>query len=111
MLASQVLAGWMVGQLLWLTQRVRYTDMGPFRAIRRTSLQQLRMSEMTYGWNLEMQIKACQHRLRIQEIPVDYRCRLAGTSKVSGDLRASFRAAVRILEVLFRTGLSRQPKR
>jgi glycosyltransferase involved in cell wall biosynthesis len=111
MLASQVLAGWMVGQLLWLTQRVRYTDMGPFRAIRRTSLQQLRMSEMTYGWNLEMQIKACQHRLRIQEIPVDYRCRLAGTSKVSGDIRASFRAAVRILEVLFRTGLSRQPKR
>lgn len=110
MLASQVLAGRMVGQLLWLTQRVRYTDMGPFRAIRRTSLQQLRMSEMTYGWNLEMQIKACQHRLRIQEIPVDYRCRIAGTSKVSGDLRASLRAAVRILEVLFRTGLSRQPR-
>jgi glycosyltransferase involved in cell wall biosynthesis len=111
MLPSQVFAGWMVGWLLWLTQGVRYTDMGSFRAIRRSALEQFRMSEMTYGWNLEMQIKACQHRLRIQEIPVDYRCRLAGVSKVSGDLTASIRAAVRILDVLFRTGLSRRPKR
>src|ERR1700679_2666877 len=108
MLPSQVFAGWMVGWLLWLTQGVRYTDMGSFRAIRRSALEQSHMSEMTYGWNLEMQIKACQHRLRIQEIPVDYRCRLAGTSKVSGDLAASVRAAVRILDVLFRTGLSRR---
>lgn len=109
MLASQVFAGWMVGVLLRLTQGVRYTDMGPFRAIRRTSLQQLQMSEMTYGWNLEMQIKACQHRLRIGEVPVYYRRRIGGTSKVSGDLKASVRAAIRILEVLFRTGLSRTP--
>jgi len=111
MLPSQVFAGWMVGWLLWLTQRVRYTDMGSFRAIRRSALEQFHMSEMTYGWNLEMQIKACQHRLRIQEIAVDYGCRLAGTSKVSGDLAASVRAAVRILDVLLRTGLSRRPKR
>jgi glycosyltransferase involved in cell wall biosynthesis len=110
MLPSQVFAGGMVGTLLRLTQGVRYTDMGPFRAIRRTSLNQLQMSEMTYGWNLEMQIKACQHRLGIQEIPVDYRNRLGGTSKVSGDLKASARAGVRILEILFRTGLSRKPR-
>jgi glycosyltransferase involved in cell wall biosynthesis len=110
MLPSQVFAGWMVGRLLWLTQRVRYTDMGSFRAIRRTSLERLQMSEMTYGWNLEMQVKACQYGLRIVEIPVDYRRRFAGTSKVSGDLFASFRAAVRILDVLLRTGLSRRPK-
>ncbi len=110
MLSSQVFAGWMVGNLLWITQRVKYTDMGPFRAIRRTSLEQLHMSEMTYGWNLEMQLKACQHGLRIQEIPVDYRCRIGGTSKVSGNFSASARAAVRILEVLFRTGLSRRRK-
>ena len=110
MLPSQVFAGKMVGALLWLTQGVRYTDMGPFRAIRRTSLETLPMSEMTYGWNLEMQIKACQYRLRIVEIAVDYRKRFGGTSKVSGDLRASMRAAVRILEVLFRTGLTRWPK-
>jgi glycosyltransferase involved in cell wall biosynthesis len=107
MLASQVFAGWMVGKLLRLTKGVRYTDMGPFRAIRRSSLEQLRMSEMTYGWNLEMQVKACQHRLRIKEIAVGYRRRFGGTSKVSGDLKASIRAATRILEVLFRTAFSR----
>jgi hypothetical protein len=67
------------------------------------------MSELTYGWNLEMQIRAAQNKLRIQEIPVDYRKRIGGTSKVSGDFRASFKAATRILEVLFRTGLSRKP--
>jgi glycosyltransferase involved in cell wall biosynthesis len=110
MLPSQVFAGRMVGALLRLTQGVRYTDMGPFRAVRRTSLETLQMSEMTYGWNLEMQIKACQYRLRIVEIAVDYRARFGGVSKVSGDWRASLKAAVRILEVLFRTGLSRWPK-
>ena len=111
MLASQVFAGWLVGKLLWLTQGVRYTDMGPFRAIRRTALERLQMAEMTYGWNLEMQVKACQYGLRIVEIPVDYRCRFGGTSKVSGDFRASLRAGVRILGVLLRTGISRRPKR
>ncbi len=108
MLPSQIFAGHFVGFLLRLSQRVRYTDMGPFRAIRRSSLDLLQMSEMTYGWNLEMQIKAAQHKLRIREITVDYRRRIGGTSKVSGDLAASFKAAVRILEVLFRTGLSRR---
>ncbi len=107
MLPSQLFAAHFVGWLLRLTQGVRYTDMGPFRAIRRSSLEQLDMSEMTYGWNLEMQIKAAQHKLRIQEITVDYRRRIGGTSKVSGDLRASFRAATRILGVLFRTGFRR----
>ena len=110
MLPSQVFAGWLVGWLLLLTQRVRYTDMGSFRAIRRDSLERMQMSEMTFGWNLEMQIKACQYGLRIIEIPVDYRRRVAGDSKVSGDLRASIRAAVRILDVLFRIGLWRRPK-
>ena len=102
MLASQVFAGRLVGILLRLLGKGRYTDMGPFRAIRRTSLEQLQMSELTYGWNLEMQIKATQHNLRILEIPVDYRTRIGGTSKVSGDLKASIKAAARILQVLFR---------
>ena len=107
MLGSQVFAGWFVGVLLRLAGKGNYTDMGPFRAIRRTSLEQLHMSELTYGWNLEMQIKAARDRLRILEIPVDYRKRIAGVSKVSGDLQASVRAGVRILEVLLRVGLSR----
>ncbi len=109
MLGSQVFAGHLVGLLLRFFQGVRYTDMGPFRAIRRSSLEQLKMSEMTYGWNLEMQIKAAQHKLRIREIVVDYRRRIGGDSKVSGNLSASVKAATRILEVLFRTGLLRHP--
>jgi hypothetical protein len=107
MLGSQVFAGRLVGVLLRLLGKGNYTDMGPFRAIRRTSLEQLHMSEMTYGWNLEMQIKAAQQGLRILEIPVDYRKRIGGVSKVSGDFKASVMAGVRILKVLFRIGFSR----
>lgn len=108
MLPSQIFAGHLVGFLLRIVQGVRYTDMGPFRAIRRSSFEQLQMSELTYGWNLEMQIKAAQHKLRIREITVDYRNRIGGTSKVSGDLWASLKAAVRILAVFFRIGLTRR---
>jgi glycosyltransferase involved in cell wall biosynthesis len=108
MLASQLFAAHLVGLLLRLFLGTRYTDMGPFRAIRRSALEQLHMSELTYGWNLEMQIKAAHLGLRIREIPVDYRRRLGGTSKVSGDLKASATAAVRILKVLLRVGLGHQ---
>jgi glycosyltransferase involved in cell wall biosynthesis len=110
MLGSQIFAGHLVGTLLRIFQGVNYTDMGPFRAIRRTSLEKLQMSELTYGWNLEMQVRAAQYKLRIREIPVNYRKRIGGTSKVSGDMRASMRAAVRILGVLFRAALFRASK-
>ncbi len=103
LLPSQIFAAHLVGTLLRILGKGHYTDMGPFRAIRRTSLQQLQMSELTYGWNLEMQIKAAQHHLRILEIPVDYRKRIGGVSKVSGDFKASMKAGTRILQVLFRT--------
>jgi glycosyltransferase involved in cell wall biosynthesis len=106
MLGSQVFAGWFVGILLRALGKGDYTDMGPFRAIRRTSLEQLHMSELTYGWNLEMQVKAARHGLRIVEIPVDYRRRIGGVSKVSGNLGASIKAGWRILGVLVRTGFS-----
>ena len=102
MLPSQVFAGHFVGLLLRLVLGVRYTDMGPFRAIRRSSFDALQMQELTYGWNLEMQIKAAKYKLRIQEIPVNYRNRIGGISKVSGNLSASLKAATRIMEVLLR---------
>lgn len=110
MLPSQVFAGRLVALLLRFFQGVKYTDMGPFRAIRRSSLMELQMSELTYGWNLEMQIRAAQHKLRIVEIAVDYRKRIGGDSKVSGNFSASIKAGLRILEVLFRVGLRRGPK-
>ncbi|WP_213807899.1 glycosyltransferase family 2 protein [Granulicella sp. dw_53] len=109
MLGSQIFAAHLVGFIVRILQGIRYTDMGPFRAIRRSSFEQLPMEEMTYGWNLEMQIRAAQHKLRILEIPVDYRCRIGGVSKVSGNLSASMTAAARILGVVFRIGFSRRP--
>ena len=109
MLGSQIFAGWFVGQIVRLVYGFRYTDMCAFRAIRRGALAELHMQERTYGWNLEMQIKAVQHHLRILEIPVSYRVRYGGVSKVSGDWRASIKAGTRILEVLFR--VTRQGRR
>ncbi len=104
MLFSQVFAAKFVGTLLrvFYPKGFRYTDMAAFRAIRRSSLDSLGMQERTFGWNLEMQIRAIQHGLRIEEVPVHYRARYGGVSKVSGDMRASIKAAVRILQVLFR---------
>jgi glycosyltransferase involved in cell wall biosynthesis len=102
LLASQIFAGWLAGILLRLLYRVSYTDMGPFRAITRDAFDRLQMRELTYGWNLEMQMRAAQCGLRILEIPVSYRHRAAGESKVSGSLSGSLRAAVRITETLLR---------
>ena len=102
MLGSQLFAAHLIGRLVQVLYGFRYTDMGPFRAIRREALERMRMREMTFGWNLEMQIKAVRMKLRIREIPVNYRRRIAGVSKVSGDLRASFVAGRRILGVFWR---------
>jgi glycosyltransferase involved in cell wall biosynthesis len=102
MLISQIFAGWLAGVLLRSLYRVRYTDMGPFRAITRDALIRLHMREETYGWNLEMQMRAAQCGLRIREIPVSYRNRAGGVSKVAGSLTGSVRAAIRITQTLLR---------
>jgi glycosyltransferase involved in cell wall biosynthesis len=99
---QQVFAGRVAGWLLRLLYGVRYTDMCPFRAIRRSALDDLRMKELTYGWNLEMQMRAARARLRILEVPVNHRCRTGGESKVSGTLRGTFVAGIRIVSTLFR---------
>jgi glycosyltransferase involved in cell wall biosynthesis len=99
---AQVFAAKLISALVKLLYGFRYTDMGPFRAIRREALERMQMREMTYGWNLEMQVKAVKMGLRVAEIPVDYRCRIGGESKVSGNLAASLKAGVRILGVLVR---------
>jgi glycosyltransferase involved in cell wall biosynthesis len=100
--ASQMFAAWFIGMLVKAWYGFRYTDMGAFRAIRRESFEAMPMSEMTFGWNLEMQVRALQMGLRVMEVPVDYRCRTAGESKVSGDLKASVVAGWRIVGVLWR---------
>ena len=93
----QLIAGWLAGLLLRLLYGVRYSDMCPFRAIRRDALQQLGMAEETYGWNLEMQMRAARAGLRILEVPVDHRNRRGGRSKVSGNLSGSLKAVGRIV--------------
>jgi glycosyltransferase involved in cell wall biosynthesis len=102
MLPSQVMAGWVVGWLTRIFYGHRYTDMCAFRAIRRDVLERMRMQERTYGWNLEMQLKAITMGLRIVEVPVHYRCRAGGVSKVSGNLKASWQTLLRIVEVFVR---------
>jgi glycosyltransferase involved in cell wall biosynthesis len=108
LMGSQIFAAHFVGLLMRVFLQARYTDMGPFRVMRREALQSLDMQERTFGWNLEMQIKAVQRGLRVREIPVHWRNRIAGESKVSGDLRASCKTAARIVEVFVRVGLLRR---
>jgi glycosyltransferase involved in cell wall biosynthesis len=104
---QQIFAGRFAGWLLSIRYGVRYTDMSPFRAIRRDTLEKLGMREKTYGWNLEMQMRAARAGLRILEIPVNHRCRTGGVSKVSGTLRGTFVAGTRIIATLIRIAIER----
>jgi len=102
MTAHQLLAGRVIGAAMRLLYSVRYTDMSPFRAIRRDVLMCLGMREETYGWNLEMQMRAARAGLRIAEVPVAHRRRAGGVSKVSGNLRGTVKASWRILATFVR---------
>jgi glycosyltransferase involved in cell wall biosynthesis len=101
----QLLAGHVAGVLTRLLYGVRYTDMCAFRAIRRDTLLTLGMRELTYGWNLEMQMRVARAGLRVLEIPVGYRCRIGGESKVAGSLRGSVKAGARIVATFARVAL------
>jgi glycosyltransferase involved in cell wall biosynthesis len=100
--AHQALAGRLIGSSVGFLYGVRYTDMCAFRAIRGEALQQLGMREMTYGWNLEMQMRAARAKLRILELPVSHDRRLAGRSKVAGTFRGTLKAGARILATFAR---------
>lgn len=98
----QILVGLLAGLLTRLLYGVRYTDMSAFRAIRRETLLGLGMRELTYGWNLEMQMRVARAGLRVLELPVSYRRRLGGHSKVAGSLRGSLKAGARIMSTFAR---------
>jgi glycosyltransferase involved in cell wall biosynthesis len=104
----QLLAGRLAGLGVRVLYGVRYTDMCAFRAIRRDALLALGMRERTYGWNLEMQMRAAAAGLRILEIPVDYDCRRGGKSKVAGTFSGSARASARIIVTFTRLALRTQ---
>jgi glycosyltransferase involved in cell wall biosynthesis len=106
MTPQQLVAGWVAGVLLRIVYGVRFTDMSPFRAMRVDRLRRLGMSETTYGWNLEMQMRVAAAGLRIREVPVDHRRRRSGVSKVSGNLTAGLSAAWKITTTFARLAIS-----
>ena len=99
MTSPQRFGNWLacfITQLIW---NVPVSDLGPFRAIRKTSLYHLDMKDMTYGWTIEMQIKAFQCGLQVTEVPVSIRCRI-GRSKVSGTVRGVIGAGIGIFSMI-----------
>jgi glycosyltransferase involved in cell wall biosynthesis len=88
--------------LLSIFYGASYTDLGPFRAVRRDALVRLAMRDLNFGWTIEMQIKARRANLRVVELPVSYRRRRGGRSKVSGSLRGSVLAGAKILWTILR---------
>jgi glycosyltransferase involved in cell wall biosynthesis len=107
----QIAAGTLAGFGMKLLYGVQYTDMCAFRAIRRDVLLGLGMSEMTYGWNIEMQMRAARSGLRILEIPVPYHRRTGGSSKVAGSFRGTLRAGVRIVSTFIRVSIQTGPQK
>ncbi len=108
LLPQAIFGNWLATGLIRLFWRYRFTDLGPFRAVRSDALRRMNMSDMTYGWTVEMQIKAAKLGLRCTEVPVSYRRRI-GRSKVTGTFSGTVKASVRILYVIFKhllTGLS-----
>lgn len=94
--------------LIRILYRHRYTDLGPFRAVRWDALERLRMRDPDFGWTAEMQVKALRHKLRVAEVPVSYRKRV-GVSKITGTLKGSVLAGYKILTTVFRFSLGRIP--
>jgi glycosyltransferase involved in cell wall biosynthesis len=105
MASHQILAGRIAGALIRLLYGVRYTDMCAYRAIRRDTLLALGMRELSYGWNLEMQMRVARLGLRVLELPVAYRRRSGGESKVAGNLRSSVQAGLRIVATFARVAI------
>jgi glycosyltransferase involved in cell wall biosynthesis len=107
--ALQILGNWLATRLMSAMLGGRFTDLGPFRAIRWASLVTLGMRDRDYGWTVEMQARALRAGLRCAEVPVRYRRRAHGRSKVSGTLTGATRAGVKILATIGRVRFERRP--
>ncbi len=103
---QQMFGNWLATRLIAGIWRQKYTDLGPFRAIRKSSLDKLAMADRNYGWTVEMQIKAAELNLRVLEVPARYRRRI-GVSKVSGTVKGTIMAGYKILYVIGRHALRR----
>ena len=101
MTGPQIFGNWLATSLMKLFFRSTFTDLGPFRAIKYEKLLGLYMEDKTYGWTVEMQLKALKQNLSYKEIPVNYRNRI-GVSKVSGTIKGAIFAGVKILTWIFK---------
>lgn len=101
MMPHQIFGNWLATRMLKLFYGVKYTDLGPFRAVRWEALQAMGMRDRTFGWTVEMQLKAAKQRLRITEVPVDYRKRI-GFSKISGTVKGSVLAGWKIITTIIK---------
>jgi hypothetical protein len=101
MMPQQIFGNWLATTLMRWLYDIKFTDLGPFRAIRYDTLLTLNMQDKTYGWTIEMQIKAAKNKARILEIPVNYRKRI-GISKVSGTLKGTLLAGYKIISTIFK---------
>lgn len=97
----QRFGNWLATRLMRLFYRVKYTDLGPFRAIKYDKLMELGMVDKTYGWTIEMQIKAAKKKLTYTEVPVNYKVRI-GFSKVSGTVKGTILAGYKIILTIFK---------
>jgi len=104
---QQRFGNWLACSLIRQLFGVSYSDLGPFRAIRASSLASLHMQDRAYGWTVEMQIRAAKNALRVMEQPVRYRPRI-GVSKISGTIRGSLMAGATILRIIGRSALQPQ---
>ncbi|MCK8479407.1 glycosyltransferase family 2 protein [Psychroserpens algicola] len=101
MTVPQIFGNWLATTLMSILFRAKFTDLGPFRAIKYDKLLQLKMEDKTYGWTVEMQLKVLRQKLTYVEVPVNYRNRI-GVSKVSGTVKGAIFAGVKILGWIFK---------
>ncbi|WP_299455140.1 glycosyltransferase family 2 protein [uncultured Microscilla sp.] len=101
MMPQQIFGNWLATRLIRLFYGMRFTDLGPFRAIKFHKLLAIGMKDEDYGWTVEMQLKAAKYKLKVTEVPVDYKKRI-GVSKVSGTIKGTFMAGYKILWTIFR---------
>jgi len=106
MTPQQIFGNWLAARLIKLFFDTTYTDLGPFRAIKYDKLLDLNMEDQTYGWTVEMQLKAAKRGYKITEVPVNYRKRI-GKSKVSGTINGTVMAGYKILSWIFKYAMKK----
>ena len=104
---QQVFGNWLACFLMKILYQSSFTDLGPFRAIRWETLENLKMSDKTYGWTIEMQLKVLRQKISYQEVPVSYKKRI-GVSKVSGTVKGTIFAGIKIIGWIFKHYLSKK---